>query len=86
MKTFPVLALLFALAPTAAIAQKSTSKAMGFEDCLRTIRGVAADLGVAPINIIETNDVRIVRFLTSDGSVLITCSRPDRKMITMISK
>jgi len=41
--------------------------------------------GVAPINVVETSDVRIVRFLTSDGSVLISCSRPDRKMVVTIS-
>jgi hypothetical protein len=65
---------------------ESSSKTMSFDACLETIRSVASDLGVAPINIVETNDMRMVRFPTSDGSVLVTCSRPDRKMVMTISK
>ncbi len=63
----------------------STTKTMSFENCLQVIRSTAADLGVAPINIVETNDLRMVRFPTVDGSVLVTCSRPDRKMVLTIS-
>ena len=54
---------------------------MPFDQCLATIRNVASQLGVAPINIVETNDLRIVRFPTSDGSVLVSCSKPDSKMV-----
>lgn len=68
------------------MAQTSTSKSMSFEDCLKTIRVTASNLGVAPINVVETNDMRMVRFKTSDGSVLVTCSRPDNKMVMTISK
>jgi hypothetical protein len=66
---------------TQILAEESTTRDMSFEDCLRTIRKVASDLGVAPINIVETDILRIVRFLTSDGSVLVTCSKPDNKLI-----
>lgn len=59
----------------------STSRAMSFERCIASIQGVSTELGAAPINIVETNIVRIVRFNTVDGSVLVTCSRPDRKMV-----
>ncbi len=72
--------------PTIVGAQQSTSKSMSFEDCIKTIQITASQLGVAPINIVETNDVRMVRFLTADGSVLVTCSRADRKMVTTLSK
>jgi hypothetical protein len=61
------------------------SVAMSFEDCLSRIREFAGRYGGAPINVVETNDVRIVRFAASDGSVLISCSRPDRKMVVTIS-
>ena len=65
---------------------QSTSKTMSFEDCVKTIQITASQLGVAPINIVETNDVRMVRFRTADGSVLVTCSRVDRKMVITRSK
>lgn len=78
-----VLACLFA---STSFAQQSTSKSMSFEECLQVIQRTATQLGVAPINIDETTDVRMVRFPTGDGSVLVTCSRPDRKMVMTISK
>jgi hypothetical protein len=67
-------------------AQESTSKSMSFEECLQVIQRTATQLGVAPINIAETTDMRMVRFPTREGSVLVTCSRPDRKMVMTISK
>lgn len=67
--------------------QPSTSSTqMGFADCLQSIRRAAEELGVAPVNIVETDSVRIVRFNTTDGSVLITCSRDDAKMLVTVSK
>jgi len=80
------LALLITILALPAIAQQSTSKTMSYEDCLRVIQNTATQLGVAPINIVETSEMRMVRFPTADGSVLVTCSRPDRKMVTTISK
>jgi hypothetical protein len=64
-----------------AFAQESRAISMSFEKCLATIRQTSSDLGVAPINIAETNVMRMVRFPTSDGSVLITCSKPDERMV-----
>ncbi len=64
-----------------AYAAESQSMTMEFEQCLEVIRRTSTDLGVAPINIAETNIMRIVRYVTEDGSVLITCSKPDRKMV-----
>jgi hypothetical protein len=54
---------------------------MSFDDCLSLIRRTATDLGVAPINIVETDLMRMGRFVASDGTVLVTCSRPDGKAI-----
>ena len=71
---------------TAALGQQSTSKAMSFDDCLQVIRNTATQLGVAPVNIAETSDLRMVKFPTADGSVLVTCSKPDRKMVMTVSK
>ena len=75
-----------ALFSSTTFAQQSTSKSMSFEECLQVIQRTAAQLGVAPINITETTDMRMVRFPTNDGSVLVTCSRPDRKMVMTVSK
>lgn len=62
-------------------AATSTSRNMSFDACLATIDVAARQFGT-PINVVDSSDVRIVRIPTSDGSVLITCSRPDQKMIT----
>ena len=69
------------LAAPAAAAPRSEATPMSFEQCLTMIRQVSGQRGVAPVNIVETNAVRMVRFPTADGSVLVTCSRPDRKMV-----
>jgi hypothetical protein len=60
---------------------RSESKSMGFDECLKSIRLLAESIGQAPINIVETDSVRMVRFISSDGSVLVTCSRPDQKQV-----
>lgn len=67
-------------------AQESTSKSMSFEACLQLIQRTATQLGVAPTNVVNTSDMRMVKFFTSDGSVLVTCSRPDQKMVMTVSK
>ena len=63
----------------------STSRSMGFNECLRQVGAVSEQLAIVPRNIVETTDLRMVRFPTPDDpkyrGVLITCSRPDRKMV-----
>ncbi len=61
------------------------TKSMDFQTCLRTIQSMATEFGVAPVNIVETTEVRIVRFNTSDGSVLVTCSAADGKLVAVQS-
>lgn len=58
---------------------------MEFEVCLKAISLTASNVGVAPTNIVETNDVRIVRFGTTEGSILLTCSRPDQRLVVTTS-
>jgi F0F1-type ATP synthase assembly protein I len=60
---------------------ESSSKSMSFERCISTIQDMSGQLGVAPNNIVETDVMRMVRFRASDGSVLVTCSRPDQRMV-----
>ena len=73
-------------AGTAGSHPKSSSKAMSFADCGKVIQRTAEQLGTTPINIVETTDLRMVRFPTVDASVLVTCSRPDEKMVLTVSK
>ena len=56
---------------------------MSFEACLAHIRRTSAELGLTPVNILETDIARIVRFSFHDGYVLVTCSAPDRKMVIL---
>jgi hypothetical protein len=72
--------------PAVAAEPQTTTEAMSFDACVRSIQTTAAQLGVAPINIVETNIVRMVRFCADDGqSVLVTCSGPDRKRAITLS-
>jgi hypothetical protein len=86
MKKFGVSLFLGALVSSGvAFALETQTKSMSFEACLATIREVSSALETAPINIVETNILRVVRFVTADGSVLVSCSQPDNKMIVMKS-
>lgn len=59
---------------------------MKFDDCVRAIQNVAGQYGKAPINIAETADLRMVKWYLGDGEVLVTCSRLDEKMVTVMTK
>jgi hypothetical protein len=72
--------IMIAIAGAAPAAAQTTTKVMSFEACLATIQYMATKLG-APTNIVETSILRIVRFPATDGSVLMTCSAPDQKMV-----
>lgn len=75
---------------TSSIAIAAPQKAvfnMTFENCQLMIRQTAVNLGQAPINIVETSMLHIVRFVTNDGSndsVLVTCSKPDNKAMMIV--
>jgi hypothetical protein len=73
------------LHPMTAYSQESQTRNMSFAECLATIRNVSAQLGVAPIIIVDTSILRMVRFPTITGSVLVTCSRPDRTMVLTVT-
>jgi hypothetical protein len=74
------------LAPFNTLAMgESRSYEMEFEKCLGFLAEAGGIFGRAPINIVETNIVRVVRLPASDGSILLTCSRPDRKLVVALS-
>ena len=61
---------------------RSISAPMGFSDCHAMIRRLGTAAGVAPVNIVDTTTVRMVRFrMAQGGSLLVTCSANDRKAV-----
>ena len=67
------------LAPNAAFAERVRTKRivqeMPFEQCLRSIRQTAQEVGQAPINIIEVDVLRIVKWEVTTGSVMVSCNK-----------
>ena len=59
----------------------SESRSLSFDACNSAINDMSGQIGVRPLEIVNTQDVRTVRMLADDGSVLITCSKPDRRMV-----
>lgn len=59
---------------------RTYSRGVPYPACLQFIADTAERLKQAPINIVETSEIRVVRFRTADGSILMTCSRPDEKL------
>ena len=62
----------------------SHAVSMGFEQCNAATNRVAMTAGGRPqvIRIVNTPLMTMTRICASDGSVLITCSKPDQTMVT----
>ncbi|TVT59848.1 MAG: hypothetical protein FHK82_02390 [Sedimenticola thiotaurini] len=76
------------VSPRRELPPKSEAFFLSFEDCLARKTQVIASLGIHPQNlmpIVNTGILTIDRVCTVDGSVLITCSKLDRKMIITTS-
>jgi hypothetical protein len=67
------IAIAIMLVPGAAWASETTTKSMSFEECQSVI--------AQPVNVVESSDLRIVKWFLSDGTVMVACSRPDGKMV-----
>jgi len=80
MKKLTILALMGLFCTPVQAQVKTQTVEMGFYDCKNRIIFMKAKFGIAPEIIADTSDVKMVRFPTSDGSVIVTCSRPDEKM------
>lgn len=76
----------FALISEPVLSVESTSQAMSYEKCIAVIAATGEKLNAMPINIVFTDDIRMVKFLTSDGAVMVTCSRKDNIMVTTLTK
>jgi len=65
------------VAPAAA---DSETRELRFEDCLDVIRKTATENGTTPLPVVSNNDMRMVRIPTADGSLLVTCNRPNQRL------
>jgi len=86
-----ILALVLCSATVASAGASSTSKTMDFDSCKQLQDGFIEkmkSMGGTYSYIVNTSVLTIVKAYTNDGSgdaVLVSCSAPDRKMITTIS-
>lgn len=63
---------------------ESTSSSMSFEKCQAVQANTIAQLNVPPediVHIVNTSELTMTRFYTADGSIIISCSKPDQKMV-----
>lgn len=77
-------AMLLAMPAVAPAAAESTSTPMSFEKCQAAQANTIAQLNVPPgdiVHIVNTSVMTMTRLYTADGSVIITCSAPDNKMV-----
>lgn len=65
--------------PNAAL--PSEKRAMPFQACVSLMTRTVLDLGGRTRVIVSAPDLRSIRICTNDGSVLMTCSRPDASMV-----
>ncbi len=65
-------------------AAESTSVSMSFEKCQAVQANTIAELNVPSgdiAQIVNTSVLTITKIYTADGSILISCSNPDQKMV-----
>jgi hypothetical protein len=56
------------------------TEAMAFATCIALTEEMSKEMGVAPANVLRTQDVWLTRIDAADGSVILTCSRPDNRL------
>ena len=83
-KFVSLLLLSLAFPATTFAAASSQTISLSFENCLARKEAVISQLGVNPrdiIPVVNTNIMTMTKLCTVDGSVIVTCSKPDRKMV-----
>lgn len=62
---------------------ESHSQQMDFSSCISLQKQTADFLGGQTVlHLVNTSDLSVVKYCTTNGAVLITCSKPDEKMVT----
>lgn len=71
--------------PKKEVGLETTTKELDFDSCIALQNQFASDLtssgNYKVVNIVDTDILSIKRMCTNDGSVLVTCSKPDNKMV-----
>lgn len=65
-------------------AAESNSVSMSFEKCQAVQAKTIAQLNVPAsdiVHVVNTSTLTITKIYTTDGSILISCSNPDQKMV-----
>jgi hypothetical protein len=65
-------------------AANSQTMTLSFEECIARRDAVITQLGINPrdiIPVVNTNIMTMTKLCTADGSLIVTCSKPDRKMV-----
>jgi uncharacterized lipoprotein YmbA len=62
-------------------ASLSRTETMPFGQCIALVDDVAETLDANPITVLRTSDVRIVRIEAADGIVILSCNRPENRMV-----
>lgn len=73
-----------ALSSPALGAANSESMTLAFEECIARREAVITQLGISASNIIpivNTSVMTMTKLCTADGSLIVTCSKPDNKMV-----
>lgn len=84
MKKYLIAGALALSAPANAAVVDTTSVSVSFDECIARRELVIAKLNVNPrdiVPIVNTGILTMTRVCTSDGSVLVSCSKPDSKMV-----
>lgn len=65
-------------------ATTSQTYSLSFEACLAKKESVITQLGINPrdiVPVVNTSIMTMTKLCTADGSVIVTCSKPDRSMV-----
>jgi hypothetical protein len=67
-------------APADTAGPVSRTETMRFADCISLIEEISNEIGAAPAHLLRTKDVWLTRVDAIDGSVTITCNRPENRL------
>ena len=84
----PALAVLCLLHSASGHAQArpgSETVPLSFADCVARIPELATSYGASPVRMVETDQLRVVQFRTSDASIIVICNKTESTMVTTVT-
>lgn len=79
--SFVVILVLLTEAAHATSGRETVVQTISFKGCLNAAQALANQIGVKPAVVIDTKWVKMFRITGSDGTILVTCSGKERKMV-----